>query len=493
MPIFMKNGKFTTYLQTMPDTSWGLLCVLAMATVLRIWKIGVWSLWEDEETTLYFSQHLTAWFPSMFPFFFRMLQGLFHVWGISVEIGRGLAAAFGVLSIWVFYELLHKLWSRRVAFWACLFLSINLGHMFWSQSVRYYTCVLFFQLLSMYWFMNGFERRKTLSLLLSIAAFIAALLTHYSAVLLLPVYIGYVVLMMWCQESEGYYGLKGYLVFFIPLLIVLVVYSADLMQWTQGQYFLDIPSIRSPAIRTYTQYPEISHLLMTVVAYFGVPLVGLGLLGATMARQVSRRGVLFFGIVGVIPILELVVITYMHLSITTWYYALFALTGFAALAAISLDVLYQGGYRRISIGFGSATVLYYLVFLGLYYTSMHGDRPRWQEAVNYLKHTAGVSLDSGTHAQIFATVPGTVAFYLGVNPAKTMGHPSVHRVPDDPPEGKVEVEQWYIVKASHVSKRYATWFNSQCQRKARFPAHTGPIDRSTLVYHCWGQARASKR
>jgi hypothetical protein len=234
------------------------------------------------------------------------------------------------------------------------------------------------------------------------------------------------------------------------------------------------------------------HLLKTVVAYFGLPLVALGLLGPLLTHQYTDRVTIFFALVSVIPILALLVIVYRRMIVATWYYGFVALIGFAALTSMSLDSLFRGGYRRTASVLGSAAVLYYLVFLGAYHTSMHGDRPRWKEAVDYLKQEEGISISDDPRPHIFATVPGVVGYYLGVNPGETMGHPSVQKPPQMPPTAEPDVDHWYVVKASHISEQYAGWFNRQCQLKARFPARTGPVDRSTLVYHCRASSTNAK-
>ena len=119
---------------------------------MRLCMIDEWSLWEDEETTIYFSQNVEKPYPSSFPLFFALLNQVFAVTGASALAGRGVATAFGVLSIALTYVLGARLVSRNAGLIAALFVSMSLGHMFWSQSVRYYTLVLALQLLCLVWF-----------------------------------------------------------------------------------------------------------------------------------------------------------------------------------------------------------------------------------------------------------------------------------------------------------------------------------------------------
>ena len=127
--------------------------------------LGEWSLWEDEEGSIYYALRLEQAFPSFFPLFFATLHEVFRLTGVSVQVGCPLPAPhFGIGSIVLTYACFRKLLSGPVALVAAFLLAINLGHLFWSQSIRYYMMVLDFQLLSVYWFLVGFERGRSRAL-----------------------------------------------------------------------------------------------------------------------------------------------------------------------------------------------------------------------------------------------------------------------------------------------------------------------------------------
>ena len=71
------------------------------------------------------------------------------------------------------------------------------------------------------------------------------------------------------------------------------------------------------------------HTLITIVAYFGLPLMVLGLLAPLAAREVPTRILLFFLVVAVVPVMELLVLAQLRLAAVTWYYGFVALAGFA--------------------------------------------------------------------------------------------------------------------------------------------------------------------
>lgn len=451
-----------------------IVLILVVALLLRAWKLGEWSLWEDEETSLYFSRHLDKPFPTLFPVFFRLLEGWFHLTGFSIITGRALAGLFGLLSIALTYFGFRRVTSRAAALLAATFLALNLGHLFWSQSIRYYTLVLVFQLLSMYWFIDGFERGRYWELVLSNVAFFLALLTHFSAALLGPVFAAYLAWVLWRREARSGYRLQSYLAFLLPFVLVMIWLGWQLAGLQRLKITIDTP--------TGADSYELVRMGLRLAVYFGVPVVLLGFLAPFVNRQVPRRIILFFLLAGFLPMLELAVLAQLNVG-RAWYYMFFSLPALALLAGVSIVSLHERGLRKTAIGAGSAAVLYWVPFLVAYYTSMHGDRPRWQEATDHLRQIIGGEVTSAEHPDVFATVPGVVAFYLGVDPGETMGNPRVRMLPRQPPSRSLAKDQWYVVEISVLSPEYRLWFNEHCKLEASFAAKSGPKDRTILVYH----------
>jgi hypothetical protein len=452
---------------------WAILVVVAAAVALRAWGVSEWSLWEDEETSVYFSQQLGKPFPRFFPLFFLALNGLYQLTGVSVAAGRMLAAAFGIASIGLVYATARRQFSREIALLASLLLALNLGHLFWSQSIRYFTLLFVLELLSMYWFLEGFERGKIGLLLLSNLAFALALWTHFSALLLMPVYVAYLFFMLWGRQSGGAYNLRGYLIFAASHGAVLGLMALQFVRFHGVLKGMADPTMQDPL-----------HLSILSAAYFGVPVIALALLAPFVAVNVPRRIVLFFVTAGVLPVLELIVIAGLHLSNVTWYYGFFAFAGFSIAAGVALVSLYQRGYRWSARLGGAAALLYAVPLLAGYYTTMYGDRPRWKDACHYLLQEENVHVNAGEKTRVFATVPGVVAFYLGVPPGETMNNPFVREAPDRPPSPPYEFDQWYVVESGHATPAFESWLHASCTLRATFPARTGPRDRSIHIYYC---------
>jgi len=448
-----------------------LAVVLGVATLLRVAGAWEWSLWEDEETTVYFALNPDRWFPRAFPVFFLALEQVYAVAGVSAFAGRLLATVFGLSAIAVTFVTARRFVSRECAVLASALLAINLGHVFWSQSIRYYTAAAFFQSLSLLWFLDGFERRRFGRILLANAALVAALLSHFSAILLVPVHAGYLMLAIARREKGGAYDFRGYGIYVASVLPILSWFIVELAAMEGRLSDWPIASARDPL-----------HVLTTVGAYFGFPILALGCLGILLRGTGPRRVTLFFAVASIIPVLELAVIAQLDRVNVCWYYALFALEGFAILAALALLGLRERGHVRTAKTLAILAAVYYLGFLGLYFTVMHGDRPRWREAADVVKNLAPIDPESTENPQVFATVPGAVAHYLGIAPGETMNHPLVKNVPRVPPEQDPERDEWYVVKATHITPAWAEWYAARCDERGRFEAGIPGVRRTLVVY-----------
>jgi hypothetical protein len=251
------------------------------------------------------------------------------------------------------------------------------------------------------------------------------------------------------------------------------------------------------AISTFWIESEPGPLLLRVAVYFGAPVIALGLLAPITdwprpRRLLPSRLKLFFLLVGILPLVELLVLSWMKFASLAWYYVFFALIGLIVLAAVCIRSLYANGWRATSVLLGGGAVLYYLLLLVGYYTVMHGDRPRWEEATLYLRQVADVRVGRSDNPEIYATAPGVVAYYLGVRPAETLSTTLVKRVQSvDPPprENEHSVDRWFLLEASMISAELVPWLAHHCVLKAKFDARSGPKDRTVLIFYC--KARAS--
>jgi predicted membrane-bound mannosyltransferase len=447
--------------------------VVTVAVVARLWHLSTWSLWEDEEATIHYALNPHKWFPSAFPIFFLGLRGFFSMAGVSVTSARAFSVAIGLTSLLIVFFCVRRMVGRESALLAVLLLAVNIGHVFWSQSVRYYTLVLSFELLSVYCFFWGLERRRAWLLLLSNVALFAAMLTHFSAILLVPVFIAYMGARLLKLASGPPLPLALYVAFGLPLAIVVGLFAIKIaaLQGMMGGWAL--PSARDPV-----------HVMSTLVAYFGGPMLGLAVAGLLFDRSNLTPSRLFMLLLAIVPVLELIVIAGLNVINVTWYYAFVAVVGFAVIAADWIVRLQRDGHRTWAVALSGGVLAYSVVLLSVYQTISYGDRPRWRDAANYIRASTAIQADGAANPDIFATAPGVVAFYLGVAPEATQGQALV-KLPTVPAsEATLERDQWYAIPAFEITASLQTWLSSHCTLRVDFPARTGPRDRTLRVFHC---------
>jgi hypothetical protein len=281
-------------------------------------------------------------------------------------------------------------------------------------------------------------------------------------------YIGYA--LIWREPTPGFRG-RNYLLYGLTLVIILAVFAWRITQLRNMIGGWVIPSARDPI-----------HVGATVVAYFGVPVILLGLLAPFLSARLPQRTIVYLLCVSGIPVLELLVIAYLNVVNVTWYYAFISLCGFALLAGVSLIGLWNRGQKAIASVVATGSIAYYLLFLGGYHLAWHGDRPRWDEAARFIRDSGALEDSNRARPLIYSTVPGVVAFYLGADPRRPETYEIVKAMPTA--QKRFADGDWYVVEAKVLSDDDQAWLKEHCQLRARFESKTGPVDRSVLVYEC---------
>jgi dolichyl-phosphate-mannose-protein mannosyltransferase len=446
---------------------WVPWAIIAVGGLLRLAGATGWSLWEDEETTIYFALNPDKPFARAQPLFFRMIGTLFHLTGVSVPAARLLVAGIGILTLVVAYLCARRTCGRSVAAIAVALMALSPGHLFWSQSVRYYVLVLLFQLLGIWSFLEGVTRQRWRWLGLSAVALLLAMATHYSAALILPVY-GVFLAIMAVQRGALRRSWIGAGAFGLVLAAFLVIGYTGV---AGVRHILQRGDVHSP------QFPFT--LIAAGVAYFGPPAVALAVLALARVRRWSWE-FMFFALLATLPPAELILIRYHGLMFyVLWYYGLVALFGVAVLAAWALVDLWSRS-RALVVLVAALALTVYVVELGAYFSTAHGDRPRWRDAAAHIESRVGPVGRSVT--PIFAGAPGVVAYYLGVAPAKTMGAERIQALP--PVARRPAVESWYITERRLIEVAEREWYSTRCRVSARFPSRMLVRDRTLVVFHC---------
>jgi hypothetical protein len=221
-------------------------------------------------------------------------------------------------------------------------------------------------------------------------------------------------------------------------------------------------------------------LFLQFGSYVGVPAVALMFTALVLARQ-SSTAFVFFALLTAMPLASLVVVYGTGLWYVVWYHALVAFVGVVAMAGYGWDAVLRRAPKWLAACTGLAAVGASLVILVLYFTTAHGDRPRWREASELVRlRLADTPMPD---IDVVGDVPGVVAHYLGVPPGQTMGNPRVHG-PAWPSGPGVKRETWFVLESNRVPFDSRKWLSDNCELRGTFPARLVVRDRTVAVYSC---------
>jgi hypothetical protein len=223
------------------------------------------------------------------------------------------------------------------------------------------------------------------------------------------------------------------------------------------------------------------HLVMTGGLYFGPPAVALALIGAWRLKGARSPETVFFVLLGLALPAEAVALTLIKSINVTYYYGLVALPGVAVLAGFGMEWIASRGRRGV-IAVSLACMAFYAPVIAAYYGPAYGDRPRWRDATAVVEK----ALSTNPDLPVFAQVPGVIAFYMGIPPGQTMGHPSVTGW--RPETGVPGQQGLYVFEDRLLTEASREQFEQWCTLLGRVESRMLARDRSVVVYVCSGAA-----
>lgn len=134
-----------------------LIGILAVAAVLRFFRLDYQSVWLDEIHTINEANpaysfgevsKALATGEQMPPLYFYIINVLFKVLGYSAWVLRFFSAALGVLGVYYTYRLGKEMLGRDTGLIAAMLLAVNSYHIFYSQEGRPYIFLYLFTVLS---------------------------------------------------------------------------------------------------------------------------------------------------------------------------------------------------------------------------------------------------------------------------------------------------------------------------------------------------------
>ncbi|MGH9196635.1 MAG: glycosyltransferase family 39 protein, partial [Acidimicrobiia bacterium] len=320
--------------------------LIALALVLRFWRLGDWGFDSDEIFMLRDSLHVRLTNPRPLLYFLNhyLVAPLLPLDEFGLRL---LPAVFGLLAIPGFYFVSRRLLGTRAALFGTLLLTVSPLHVIYSQFGRYWSLVFLLSALYPYLVYIGLRERNRRALVLGIVAGLLASLAHPAAILLVGgPGIAFVVTHLrprylkplWSQRSVRW----GVLLAVIVAGAIAVRFIPILQGWISehdknpgsGQFLLRAP-------------PRALKPLFYLLAYvegWTLPLVLTGAVGIYLLWQGRDRFLaLFLASLAIFPIVFLSLILF-RTPVST-YYLLPAAPVFFMGAGIFLDRVFEVDWK----------------------------------------------------------------------------------------------------------------------------------------------------
>jgi len=377
------------------------LAVISMtllATLMRLYKLGTWSYWIDEAHTIecaqgtLFTSEPMAYF---YPINFLITSVFLKAFGTSEFSARLFAAIMGIAVVPIIYFFVRMIFDRKVALLSALFVVLSPWHLDWSQNARHFSPVFLLVTVSSLSFFLALERNRWKLMIVSLISILLAILTHPSAGFMIPTYLAYVILLHFLPfEKPAGLTKRNILIFFSPFALAFLVALPKF-----GKLFVYL-------IEGKTAWNPPSNVFMSIVYYLEVPFICVSLAAALfLLLEKDRRG-LFLSLFITVPVILLLIAS--TITIASGAYALITLLPHAIVASFGCTELMKALKERQKI-FGLAIIVLLIMNFAandfLYYRYQNGNRPRWKEAINFVKERMAdddaVFASAGNIAEIY--------------------------------------------------------------------------------------------
>jgi 4-amino-4-deoxy-L-arabinose transferase-like glycosyltransferase len=350
--------------------------ITAVATLLRLYKLGDWSFWGDELFSVSgqedgFNYNLLRQSLSL-----ALIQAVTAVNGTNEWNARIVPAIIGIISIPILYFLVRKIFDPQIALLAVLLLAISPWHIYWSQNARFYTAILLFYSVALLFFYLGMEQDRPWYLFLSILFLGLAAKERLFALFFIPVALVYLLLLNWLRfgTPPGWRTRNG-AIFIIPALIGGLFFA--------GPYVGNLPEWMIGFGRANNNPVW---LFAGFVAYVGLPVICLGTVGGLYGIAQKNRAALLLLLNATLPLLLLMLIAPFHYTANR--YAFISLTSWFILTAVTVLALWRKLPRPANLLLIGVFLILLLQPLGddvLYYTTQMGNRDNWKSAFAVVK------------------------------------------------------------------------------------------------------------
>lgn len=368
--------RFSAYVSKLNVELLLLASLTLLAAALRLFRLGEWSLWEDEAFTLSNKEDGFTFSFWRQPLSQTLIRLAVSALGSSEWSARLVPALIGVLTIPILYYLVRRMFTPRLALlFACL-LSVSTWHLYWSQNVRFYSLLFLFYTASLFLFFIALEEDRPVLFLLSFLCLGLAARERLIALFLLPVVLGYLLLIALLPfEKPRGLKLSNLALFFGPGILLGVFFA--------GPFLVNLPGWFQGFGRVNTTPVWI---LAGVLAYIGIPVVLGAASGAAVLLGRRNRAALFFSLGAVVPLLAVMLVSLFQYAANRYVFV--SVSSWILLASLFLDLYFQHPEKIVRF---LAGVLLSVMLLSafsdnfLYFFHQNGNRADWRAAFRFIE------------------------------------------------------------------------------------------------------------
>lgn len=372
-----------------------------LAFVLRAYRLDVQSYWIDEAWTLYFAHlslgdmwHLLRSTEPFPPLYHPSTIYWVKLLGDSEYALRFYSLVFGVLAVPFTYRLGKDLGDSRLGLLAALLMAVAPYQIWHSQEARMYSMLTAASAMSMWGFVNLWQRGGWHGWLIYVVGTEWAIMTHYHGVVLIGIQSLF-VLLTWRRRwrSRQFAAWIGALAVILLILSAWLIFGGHLLQrylnWIEQARLWDtyIRSAIAYSVGELVPRPQAIPLSLVFVALYL-----LGLVYASRRSWGTWRGTEVLGLLLAFTIApNLAAWLYGEIRTTVYFERYLIMVQIGYLLTVSAGVLAIADGLRRRPGWGTATLagLVTLALVGIsgwvlnhYYFDPVYARPDWRAVAN---------------------------------------------------------------------------------------------------------------
>lgn len=390
-----------------------LALIVLIAAALRFYKIGEWSLWFDEISTInrasaHYSdlnglvRHIppaTNWIPLSVILTGFVMNNL----GISEWSSRLVPALIGIISIPAIFFPTKKEFGTTVGLLAVLLLAISPWHIEWSQNARFYSSLMLLCTLALFAFYYAVENDRPVLIYVFLILLYLAISERMTALMIVPVVIIYLLLLRILPfEKPPGLRLRNLIIIFLAGILYILYEIYGLLS-TGNSSLQDTFLVFSP-----NRGPDPIRLLSAILFSIGIPLVCLAFFGSIYLLLKRSRSGLFFFLGAIVPTgLLLIINSFMY---TDERYVFITLPSWIILGALATkEIISETRKQSGVLATGVLVLLLANAAYGnlLYFFETNGNRLDWRGGFELMQEK---SLDGDLVASYW---PDLGRYYLG--------------------------------------------------------------------------------